>query len=79
MFALVIGGEGILDRGGDLIFNHGAVIACSCVGVFLEPIEALPVDDFALAIDDVIVFDDALANIKVVALRRGSAPVRWTC
>ena len=34
--------------------------------VCLKPIEALRIDDFALAVDHVIVLDHALANIKVV-------------
>ena len=38
------------------------------LGVCLQPIQALRVNDLALAIDHIIVFDDSLANVKIVAL-----------
>ena len=36
-------------------------------GVRSEPVQPLRVDDFALTVDHVVVFNDALANVKVVA------------
>ena len=36
------------------------------IGVFRQPVQPLRVDDFTLAVDDVIIFNHALADIEVV-------------
>ena len=44
-----------------------------------EDLVALAVDRLALAVDDVVVLDDALADVEVVALDAGLGPARWSC